>query len=98
MPSVRTACAPTANACGACSRPHARIAVLPNEVTRVQILGAGALGGIGFTVSLFITQLAFTDVGRADSAKIAILAASLVAAGVGYSLLRLATRPAVRPT
>jgi NhaA family Na+:H+ antiporter len=73
-----------------------RIAVLPRDVGWTQILGAAALGGIGFTVSLFITQLAFAAGNAADSAKLAIVAASLVAAGGGYGLLRLATKPAVR--
>jgi NhaA family Na+:H+ antiporter len=73
-----------------------RIAVLPRNVGWTQILGAAALGGIGFTVSLFITQLAFAAGSAADSAKLAIVAASLVAAAGGYSLLRLATKPAVR--
>jgi NhaA family Na+:H+ antiporter len=68
-----------------------KIAKLPDRVTRLQILGVGALGGIGFTVSLFITQLAFVDAERADSAKIAVLAASIVAAALGYGLLRVGT-------
>lgn len=73
-----------------------KIAVLPRNVGWLQILGAAALGGIGFTVSLFITQLAFAAGSAADSAKLAIVAASIVAAAGGYSLLRLATKPAVQ--
>jgi NhaA family Na+:H+ antiporter len=50
------------------------------------IIGAGILGGVGFTMSIFITGLAFTDFGLIDSAKLAIVSASLVAglAGVFY--------------
>ncbi|HUG05371.1 MAG TPA: Na+/H+ antiporter NhaA [Candidatus Limnocylindria bacterium] len=70
------------------------VAVLPKGVTWTQVLGAATLGGIGFTVSLFITQLAFTDAATTASAKISIFAASLVAAVVGFTVLRIA-RPQV---
>jgi NhaA family Na+:H+ antiporter len=56
-----------------------------------------ALGGIGFTVSLFITQLAFADAATAASAKLAIFAASVVAAVAGFALLRIADRGRVAP-
>jgi NhaA family Na+:H+ antiporter len=70
-----------------------RVAVLPSGVTRGQILGAAILGGIGFTVSLFITPLAFADAATTASAKLAIFAASLVAAGAGFMVLRVASGP-----
>ena len=70
-----------------------RIGVLPDEVTWGQILGAATLGDIGFTVSLFITQLAFSDAATTASAKLSILAASLLAAGVGYMVLRVVSSP-----
>ena len=47
----------------------------------------GALGGIGFTVSLFIAGLAFDDPPLAGAAKLATLGSSVVAAGVGAAIL-----------
>jgi len=60
----------------------------PTGVTGRHLLGAGAVGGIGFTVSLFITGLAFDDEVLQAQAKIGILAASLVAALLGAAVLR----------
>jgi NhaA family Na+:H+ antiporter len=54
--------------------------------------GIAALGGIGFTVSLFISGLAFDDPQLADAAKLAILVASTAAAVVGAVVLRCAGR------
>ena len=51
------------------------------------ILGAGALAGVGFTVSLFVTGLAFDDATLIDDAKLGVLAASVIAAAVGATLL-----------
>ncbi|HKY51482.1 MAG TPA: Na+/H+ antiporter NhaA [Candidatus Limnocylindria bacterium] len=70
-----------------------RIATLPNEVTWGQMLGAAALAGIGFTVSLFITQLAFDDPSLTAPAKIAIFAASGAASIAGFVLLRSSSAP-----
>ncbi len=62
--------------------------VLPEGVRFVQLVGVAALGGIGFTVSLFITALAFEgQPGLADQAKIGILVASIVAAVIGSVVL-----------
>jgi Na+:H+ antiporter, NhaA family len=63
------------------------IAVLPRGVRWLHVAGVGALAGIGFTVSLFITALAYDDPQVVGAAKIGILAASVVAAGVGASIL-----------
>jgi Na+:H+ antiporter, NhaA family len=63
------------------------IADLPGGVKWRQLLGAAALGGIGFTVSLFIAGLAFESVELVDDAKIGILAASAIATGLGALLL-----------
>ncbi|MCC7118648.1 MAG: Na+/H+ antiporter NhaA [Anaerolineales bacterium] len=60
---------------------------LPAEIRWRQILGAGFLGGIGFTMSIFITLLAFNDPGLIQSSKISILLGSLCAGGVGYLIL-----------
>jgi Na+:H+ antiporter, NhaA family len=69
-----------------------RVAMLPAEIRWAHLAGAAALGGVGFTVSLFITGLAFTDAALADAAKLAILAASITSALVGAGIL-LSTNP-----
>jgi NhaA family Na+:H+ antiporter len=50
------------------------------------------LAGIGFTMSIFITNLAFSDAGHIQSSKIAILVASLVASCLGFACLSRASR------
>ncbi len=62
--------------------------ILPNQVGWKQLLGAGMLAGIGFTMSIFITLLAFEDIQMVNDSKIAILTASLFAALVGLFYLR----------
>ncbi|PKH40750.1 Na+:H+ antiporter, NhaA family [Nocardioides alpinus] len=66
---------------------------LPDHTTWPMVLGLGAVGGIGFTVSIFIAGLSFpgSDL-LTEEAKIAILLASLFAAVVGVVLLLAATR------
>jgi NhaA family Na+:H+ antiporter len=64
-----------------------RLARLPEGATWSGILGVSALAGIGFTVSIFITDLAFAGTALDDQAKIAILAASVLAATIGSALL-----------
>jgi NhaA family Na+:H+ antiporter len=67
---------------------------LPSSVTWGHILGAGLLGGIGFTMSIFITNLAFTGAPEAtEASKLAILVASLVSGVAGYLWLRFVARP-----
>jgi len=61
---------------------------LPANVSWCQILGVGILGGIGFTMSLFITNLAFVDPRLVADAKVGIFAASLLAGVAGFFLLR----------
>ena len=58
-------------------------AVLPTSVTWKHIAAAGLLAGIGFTMSIFITLLAFSDVQTVVSSKLAILVASTCAALLG---------------
>jgi Na+/H+ antiporter NhaA len=65
---------------------------LPRGVGRGQLVGASALAGIGFTVSLFVTDLAFDDPVRQEEAKVGVLGASLVAALLGWALFRAAAR------
>jgi NhaA family Na+:H+ antiporter len=59
----------------------------PNDLNWNHIIGAGLLAGIGFTMSIFITVLAFSDAAIVSTAKIAILAASLIAALLGLGWL-----------
>ena len=66
---------------------------LPHGIGWRHIYGAGWLAGIGFTMSLFITDLAFSDDALVDSAKLGILAASLIAGVVGWAILRGAYSP-----
>lgn len=60
---------------------------LPKELSWVHVGGAGILGGIGFTMSIFITLLAFDDSAIITSAKIAILVSSVLAGSIGYLIL-----------
>jgi NhaA family Na+:H+ antiporter len=60
---------------------------LPEGVTWGQVAGAGCLAGIGFTMSLFITDLAFDNETLIATAKVGILAASLVSGIIGYVVL-----------
>lgn len=63
------------------------IARLPAQVRWSHLLGAAWLGGIGFTMSLFISQLGFTDPVQLDQAKVGILFGSLAAAVIGLTWL-----------
>jgi Na+:H+ antiporter, NhaA family len=63
-----------------------RIGRLPSDVRYRQVLGLGAVAGIGFTVSLFVAELAFSG-GALEEAKLGILGASLVAALFGATIL-----------
>jgi NhaA family Na+:H+ antiporter len=64
-----------------------RICDLPSGVRWPQILGVGILSGIGFTMSLFITNLAFHQRALITDAKVGIFAASLLAGVCGFLLL-----------
>ena len=66
---------------------------LPSELNWRHIFGAGLLGGIGFTMSIFIANLAFPgNAAEINGAKMAILAASLVAGMLGLLWLAFSTR------
>jgi NhaA family Na+:H+ antiporter len=67
---------------------RARLATLPDGVSWRLLHGVSWLGGIGFTMSLFVGALAFTDAALLDSAKIGVLLASCVAAFMGWLMLR----------
>jgi NhaA family Na+:H+ antiporter len=65
-----------------------RIAALPDGVSWRLLQGVSWLGGIGFTMSLFVGALAFGDQMLLDSAKIGVLLASCIAAFMGWLMLR----------
>ena len=65
-----------------------KMGVLPEGSNWKTILGAGFLGGIGFTMSIFISLLAFSDHQIINNSKIMILIASLVAGIIGFSYLK----------
>jgi Na+:H+ antiporter, NhaA family len=60
---------------------------LPEGVTARYVLGAGALGGIGFTVSLFVTELAFGEQAVGTDARLGVLIGSLVAGVIGSLIM-----------
>ena len=64
---------------------------LPLGVNWSQVIGIAFLSGIGFTVSLFVTELSFEANELLTSAKVGILVASLLSGIIGYMLLRAVT-------
>jgi len=70
---------------------------LPDGVRVQHVWGIAALGGIGFTVSLFIAQLAYSDPLTIDTAKFGIFAGSIVSALLGVAILLKGRRAVTRP-
>jgi NhaA family Na+:H+ antiporter len=68
-----------------------KVIALPKSLNWKHILGLGCLGGIGFTMSLFIANLALTDGDSINSAKLGIISASVLAGIAGYFILRSST-------
>lgn len=66
---------------------------LPAGVSWRHIVGAGMLGGIGFTMSMFVANLAFGAGAHSDDSKVAILTASILAGVAGYLWLRATPAP-----
>lgn len=64
------------------------LCALPKELKWSSIIGAGMLGGIGFTMSIFITLLAFDDSEVITNSKIAILIASIISGIIGFLWLK----------
>jgi NhaA family Na+:H+ antiporter len=73
-----------------------RLCSLPRDVTLAGLLVAGCLGGIGFTMSIFIAALAFADEAHLLAAKLGILLGSAGAALLGLTLGVLTLRAPVR--
>lgn len=65
---------------------------LPEDLSWKSILGVGFLGGIGFTMSIFIALLAFENETFITNSKFVILLASLIAGLIGYIMLRISLR------
>ena len=71
----------------------AGVAELPPEMSWAQLHGAAWLGGIGFTMSLFISGLAFAGQQLLiNEAKIGILLGSLISALAGYAIIRMSAK------
>lgn len=71
-----------------------KLGVLPRRTNMKTIFGLGALAGVGFTVSLFVSELAFTTEIFTDEAKLGIFLGSFVAGVAGYMILRSMKTPA----
>lgn len=69
------------------------LARYPAGMTSQHLLGVAMTGGIGFTVAMFVANLAFTEPGVTEAAKLGILVGSVVAAVAGYVVLRLSRPP-----
>jgi NhaA family Na+:H+ antiporter len=66
-----------------------KICKLPEDINWKAVIGVGFLGGIGFTMSIFITLLAFSDSEHINNSKIMILISSLIAGLIGFIYLKL---------
>jgi NhaA family Na+:H+ antiporter len=64
------------------------LASMPQNIDNRKLLGAGILGGIGFTMAIFVANLAFAQQSMVELSKIAVLIASALAASIGYVVLR----------
>ena len=72
----------------------AKIAKLPQNVNWVHMIGAGILGGVGFTMAIFVANLAFSDPAYIATAKLGILSASALAGIIGFLFLSAQARAA----
>jgi NhaA family Na+:H+ antiporter len=75
-----------------------KLADLPEGVNYKQLLGVSLLGGLGFTMSLFIANLAFNDLTLIAAAKMGIIIGSLIAGVLGYLILRFSLKISVKKT
>ncbi len=71
---------------------------LPSDLNWKAILGVGFLGGVGFTMSIFITLLAFDNENIINNAKFVILISSLIAGLIGFLSLKLTLKKAIVDT
>lgn len=75
-----------------------KICSLPRDINWKSIIGVGFLGGIGFTMSIFITLLAYNEIEQIDNSKIMILLSSLLAAIIGFIFLKTVLKPIINGT
>jgi NhaA family Na+:H+ antiporter len=68
------------------------IARIPSGSNFRHIIGAGLLGGIGFTMAMFVSNLAFDDASKIELSKLAVLISSVIAALLGHIFLRMIPR------
>lgn len=73
------------------------LGALPGAMTMRHLAGLAVTAGIGFTVALYVTGLSFDDAALTSSAKVGVLAASVVAGLAGFAVLRTAPAPVARP-
>ena len=73
------------------------LAVRPKNASWTQVYGVAVLCGIGFTMSLFIGGLAFTDAATGDAVKIGVLLGSIASALLGWLILRIAEPGEIKP-
>ncbi len=79
---------------GAWLAVRAGLASKPEDIAWRQLAGAGLLCGIGFTMSFFIADVAFTDPATLAMAKLSVMLASVIAGAGGWIVLRAVNRPA----
>ena len=70
-------------------------AAFQDDITLSFLVGIGFLGGIGFTMSMFISNLAFDDAGVITASKLSILIGSALSAIVGLVILRRSPRVSI---
>ena len=71
-----------------------KVASLPENVNWMHMAGAAILGGVGFTMAIFVANLAYADAATVAAAKLGILVASLVAGVAGFTFLALQAKSA----
>jgi NhaA family Na+:H+ antiporter len=74
-----------------------KLTALPKSLSFKHLLGAGFLGGIGFTMSIFITLLAFDNNDVIQNSKITVMLSSLVAGFIGFIILKSIAWPLQNP-
>ncbi len=72
-----------------------RLIKKPENISWNEVIAVGFLGGIGFTMSIFITHLAFVDESIISAVKLGVFAASFIAAIIGVTLILLKKEPSV---
>lgn len=70
---------------------------LPKDTSFLQIYGVSLLAGIGFTMSLFIGTLAFSDIEHARSVRLGVMSGSILSGLLGYAVLKVAMRRSAVP-